>query len=646
MNKSTLVGVLALAVAAAGLLLLPPPAGKTEVPGPAKFASEQELTEFLGQSEENTGAVGGAVTGLGAPVPLAAPRTAAESGAPDYSTTNIQVPGVDEADIVKSDGKNLYVVSGGKVSILSAYPPESARLLSRVEPGGQVRGIFVQGDWLAVLGEESVPGPWPEPVPLPAQSAGGAVAGAPRVASSFAYPIFYGTPRAYVKVYSIAARERPVLRQNVTLNGSHFDSRLIGNLVYAVVNDPVRWLGERVLLPRLAVDGKAYATAPSDITHFNRSGPVDRFTTVLAVDLRGGEVRRETFLMGSAQVMYVSPDSIYVASVEWPVTILPMAGVRRSDTPPVPPEFEQRTTLHKIAIGNGDIRPVATGSVPGRLLNRFSMDPQGGYLRVATTAGEVWSGTSRSNLYVLDGDLKVVGRLEGLAPGERIYSARFLGDRAYLVTFQKVDPFFAIDLRDPRNPAVLGSLKIPGYSDYLQPFDETHLLGIGKDAVEADTGNFAWYLGLKLSLFDVSNVSHPVEQAKVVVGDRGTDSEVLRDPKALLFSRARGLLVLPVHLAQAGGEARASTSSPPAYGRFTFQGAYVWNVSPERGFEFRGRVTHAENASLEYGIYPGGSDTTVRRALYIGEVLYTVSDAMVKMNRLDTLEETGRVLLS
>ncbi|MDI6884716.1 MAG: beta-propeller domain-containing protein, partial [Hadesarchaea archaeon] len=165
----------------------------------------------------------------------------------------------------------------------------------------------------------------------------------------------------------------------------------------------------------------------------------------------------------------------------------------------------ETTIIHKISIANGTIEYKSQGEVPGQVLNQFSMDEYQGYFRIATTTG--WMG--QNNVYVLDGNLDIVGRLEGLAPGESIYSARFIGSRAYLVTFKKVDPLFVIDLEDPKNPRALGELKIPGYSDYLHPYDETHLIGVGKDTV--DMGSFAWYQGIKIALFDVSDPENPRE---------------------------------------------------------------------------------------------------------------------------------------
>jgi uncharacterized secreted protein with C-terminal beta-propeller domain len=283
------------------------------------------------------------------------------------------------------------------------------------------------------------------------------------------------------------------------------------------------------------------------------------------------------------------------------------------------------------------------------------MDQHGGFFRIATTTGDFWSNTSNNNVFVLDENLSIVAAIENIAPGERIYAARFIGERAYLVTFKDTDPFFAIDLADPYHPRILGNLTIPGYSDYLHPYDENHIIGIGKDTVESDRPDFAWYQGVKIALFNVTNVSDdapPVEMAKVVIGDRGTDSPLLRDHKALLFDREKNLFVIPVSVYEIDDSIKEEygNDTAPVYGTFTFQGAYVYNLTLENGFVLRGTITHMDNATGTDGgrWYYGYGDrgTSISRCLYIGDSLYTVSESMVKAHHLETLQELARIPLS
>jgi len=199
-------------------------------------------------------------------------------------------------------------------------------------------------------------------------------------------------------------------------------------------------------------------------------------------------------------------------------------------------------------------------------------------------------------------------------------------------------------LENPTNPTVLGQLKITGYSDYLHPYDETHLIGIGKETVEAEIGDFAWYQGVKISLFDVSDVEDPKEIAKYTIGDRGTDSPVLSDHKAFLLDRSKNLLVIPVLVAEVDEEKYPYGVPPDTRGDYVWQGAYVFNITLDHGLVFKGGISHLEdNVDLLKSGYYFYSSYAVKRALYIGNVLYTVSDKKIKMNNLETLQEINEV---
>jgi len=248
------------------------------------------------------------------------------------------------------------------------------------------------------------------------------------------------------------------------------------------------------------------------------------------------------------------------------------------------------------------------------------MDEYNGFFRIATTK---WAdNTSQNSLFILDMDMKIVGRLEDLAPGERIYSARFMGERCYLVTFEQVDPFFVIDVGNPAEPKVLGYLKIPGFSGYLHPYDEDHIIGIGKQ----DNN-------LKLSLFDVKNVNAPIETAKYIVQGGWSDSAALWDHKAFLFDKSKQLLAIPVSIWW------TSVENDTYYVKDYWQGAYVLDISLE-GFTLEGRISHL-NATDPYDF-----GFEVRRILYIGNVLYTVSDKTVQLHDLESLELINELKLS
>ena len=211
-------------------------------------------------------------------------------------------------------------------------------------------------------------------------------------------------------------------------------------------------------------------------------------------------------------------------------------------------EESRKTIIHKISINEDKIEYVAKGSVPGRLLNQFSMDQKDDRFRIATTTEYYTqhSGMTRANaVFILDEQLDIVGELDQIAPDESIFSARFIDDRLYLVTFEQIDPFFVIDLSTDK-PKILGELKIPGFSNYLHPFDEDHIIGIGRDTKVIEDGRVE-QLGIKLSLFNVENVNNPRVADEVIIGDRYTNSESLHNHKAFFFDKTRNILSMPIN---------------------------------------------------------------------------------------------------
>jgi len=573
-----------------------------------RFHSYQQLVDFVDSSRYLPPIY---VYGLWRETFLAVSPNFDSASAPEHSTTNIQVAGVDEADIVKCDGDYIYLVSDGKVFIVKAYPPEEAMVVARIEVNGTVRGIFVNGDRLVILMQPNL---------------------VYEADQCYVAPIRYWWSEVAVKVYDIADRSEPVLARNVTLEGSYLNSRMIGDYVYVLATANAYIQDGVVPLPYLLIDGCVEAISATSIYYSNASDYSYAFTTVLAINVKNDEepAAHETFLFGSAGSIYVSLNNVYLVS--------PRYG-----------DGQSKTAIHRIHIAGANVTCEASGEVPGYVLNQFSLDEYNGYFRIATTVGQVArissEATSSNNVYVLNASLSIVGRLEDLAPGEKIYSARFMGERCYLVTFKKIDPLFVIGLANPYEPEVLGKLKIPGYSDYLHPYDENHLIGIGKNTVDAEEGNFAWYQGVKVSLFDVSDVESPKEVASFTIGDRGTDSPVLRDPKALLFDKERGLLVMPVLVAKIDQTKYPNGVPPNAYGDYVWQGAYVFNIT-ESNIALRGKITHMENQTdlLKSGYY-FYSNYSIERALYIDNVLYTISAEKIKANSLVDLSQISEVEL-
>ncbi|MFH0748696.1 MAG: beta-propeller domain-containing protein [Candidatus Bathyarchaeota archaeon] len=583
--------------------------------GLTKFSSDQELVNFLKTNPGNEpqslfqkiltffqGFIQGEGTKLfTAMTPSTTFRASGEANndggsSLDYSTTNIQVEGVDEADIVKTDGEYLYLVSGAVIYILRVHPPEEAKLLSKLNLNTSVVGMYVKGEKLVLM-------------------QGGYISDYLRY-----YPL---SEKTCILLYDISNRSAPYLETSVAIDGTYFNSRMIQDFVYVVVNKPAQVTdNEGVVLPEVQMGNTTLTINASNIYY---TGIIDYsyyFTSILALNVQDSTQKPivESLLLGATSNIYVSAENIYLTSSIYSIPY--------------------GTRINKVSIKAGNIIPLASTLVSGFVLNQYSMDEYNEFFRIATSDGK------STRVTIFDKDLKAIGKLEDLAPGESLYSARFMNDRCYLVTFKKTDPLFTIDLKDSTNPKVLGQLKIPGYSDYLHPYDENHLIGVGKETIEAENGNFAWYQGVKISLFDVSNISQPKEISKIEIGDRGTDSPVLNDPKAFLFSKSKNLLVLPILLATIDEEKYPLGIPPNTYGDYVWQGAYVLNITLEDGLKYLGGVTHIDNLTdLMNSGYYFSSVYSVKRALYIDNILYTVSDRMVKMTSLGDLKEISAVNL-
>jgi uncharacterized secreted protein with C-terminal beta-propeller domain len=327
------------------------------------------------------------------------------------------------------------------------------------------------------------------------------------------------------------------------------------------------------------------------------------FLNLLAMDMSTLESELTSIVTGYASAVYVSTEAMYLTFQKWSGTGGAVIAMEASGDSAVAVSSDPAcTTIYKIALDGTNMVPQARRDVPGHLLNQFSLDEKDGHLRVATTKS--WQ-DPRNAVYVLGANLTVVGCVEDLAPGERIYSCRFMGDTLYMVTFRQVDPLFVIDLSDPTSPAVVGELKVPGFSSYLHPLGEGRLLGIGME-----NGS------VKVSLFDVSDPTAPAELGTVLVPGFSF-SDALYDHKAVTYDETTGSLVIPV--SSYDRECWRCTS-----------GAYVFAVGDE-------------HVALKGVIQPHEGEY-VMRAQYIGDYLYTVSDSTVYVNSLLDLSSVGHLV--
>ncbi len=598
----------------------------------------------------------------------------------DYSETNIQELGVDEPDIVKTDGTYLYVISNSKLYIIYAYPTEDAKIVSTItfNESHYAQNLFVNKDRIAVITQSYIYRDYPLKVEDDTTS----------TASSEMYTNWMDTTSTHILIYDISDKVNPINIHDIQMDGYYSNARMIDDYVYVITTqysyEPILYADEDSnYMPKISVDGVVENIGLSDIYYVDSPTASKTLTHIISVNIQDAaeDVTAEVFLLGDPSTIYVSSENIYITSISYDYDYTIMNDLIRTYVLPYLPdeatdELEkldtlslddyqkvtvsewiiqnyaenmdeedkqtiakqivtqyEKTIVHKISIDQGDITYHSQGTVPGYINNQFSISEYNGYLRVATTV-HGWmmkpylsSIDSYNNVYVLDESLNIIGELEDIAVGEQIYSVRFMDTICYLVTFEQVDPFFVIDLQDPMHPTILGQLKIPGYSTYLHPYDDTHVIGIGQDG-----GN------VKISLFDVEDVANPQELTTYQIQQTSAEyswsySSALYEHKAFLFDLEKQLLIMPVSVNYK-------------------ESAYVFNIS-EEGITLKGIITHESDSNETEGQDPwkssywmGDYSYSVKRSLYIQDVIYTISDAMIKMNDMMMLNELASIILS
>jgi uncharacterized secreted protein with C-terminal beta-propeller domain len=543
-------------------------------------------------------------------------RAAADAAAPTaasgtrFSETNVQVKGVDESDIVKTDGKYIYQIRGDLITISEVYPANEMRFLKNIDFDDNnfvPSEIYVDENHLVVLGTTYKHDPKIEkinydniPIGTPEADMGSKMSIMPE---RIMPPYYQGITLAKMVSYNIADKNNITFERELQIEGNYISSRKVGNYVYFITNKYVDFYGGdvRPLVMDSATQPELKAINYSDIHYFPKYVSPN-LISVIALDLDGGakQAKVETYL-GSSENIFMSDKNLYIAQS---------------------PDYNE-TAIYKFNIDQDNIKYVNKGIVKGRILNQFSMDEFDDSFRIATTS---WNNNS-NNVFVLDSQMKTIGKLTGLAPNERIYSARFIGKKAYLVTFEQIDPLFVIDLSNQTEPKVLGALKIPGFSNYLHPLDENHILGIGRDTSIVEENNFSRVKqgGIKIAIFDVSDVARPVQKSMIIIGDSGSHSEALYNHKAVLFDQENNLLALPINLVQYQGG---------TYNRvIETQSLFVLDVNVNKPISTRGQISHQD------GYYSQNSQ--IKRSLYIDDILYTVSNSKIKANLITNLQEVG-----
>ncbi|MCL2787785.1 MAG: beta-propeller domain-containing protein [Micrococcales bacterium] len=553
-----------------------------------------------------------------------------ESGAQDHSDTNVQVEGIDEGDIVKTDGRAIYIASKDQVAIVDPAgdaTTEIARIdLSRQLPAAEGSGVIpgavidlmISGTTLVVLACEYESRGFDEP---------------PN-SSSFMVP--YEATGTKAILYDIADPSDPKLITTLTQSGSYSSSRLQGGILYVITNytlntqvkpdkdDPTTFVP-------IVKDGKEKRPVLARDITIMPAVDYPSYTVVTAIDVASGTHLSEQSVLGSAETVYMSNENLYIAGTSWP------DGYQKS---PLTKELlgagkvyrGQITTLVRFALNSGRLAQEANVTLLGSILNQFSLDEYDGHLRVALTLqgelldkedvrdGQVFAAgewLTRSSLVVLDGDLKVVGAIPTLAERESVRSARFTGPVGYVVTFEQTDPLFALDLSNPSRPTVMSALKIPGFSSYLHPWGEGKLLGLGYRGNDQGVTN-----GLKLSIFDTSDPFDVSEMDEYRIN--WDHAEALSNHKAVLVDANRGL--------------------------FAFSGM-TWDereAMSYRLYSYTDAAGFSEVADLAFLDAPTGwwSDSVTVRGIIVGDYLYICWAGSVTVYSLDGFDQVASLQIN
>lgn len=603
-----------------------------------KVASMSQLQTLLSSSINRYGIYSGAKDavpptseGLGespaAPAP--APGTDGVGGADrDYSSTNEQVEGIEESDMVKTDGKFIYVASGNVVSIIladkgSMTVADTIRmpLDTQTGQGIHISDLYIDEGRLIILGSRNVQqdtpyststSPTPTTMPAPDERIG------------IMPPIYNYKSFVYTGVYTISSEGKASLLKEFELEGNLLSSRKKDDTVYLSVNKFNYYYITTDLLPVLrdTAKSKEYKSISVNQVMYYPGDTTPEYLMIAAVDIRDAATPSTVeAILGSGSQIYMNDNALYIARQDYS----DMSGTT--------------TSLSKFSIDGLKVGFAGGGKVKGTLLNQFSMDEFEGHLRVATTS---WGMQSTNAVYVLDSGLNVVGQVENLAPGETIYSARFMGAKGYIVTFRQIDPLFVLDLSIPSAPKVTGELKVPGFSNYLHPVAENLILGIGQgtqDIYTRDTSGQEVVIGtrtagIKFSLFDVSDMGKPVELKTLTLGGAGSYAEMLYNHKAIMFDLKNQMFAFDGTIAEQDGITKTEANY--------FNGAVVMNFDTTAGFSVKGQI-----ASLPAKSTPsdGYYYSWVRRLCYIDDFLYYVQDGQIRAFNKSTLAPAGSISL-
>ncbi len=540
----------------------------------------------------------------------------------DYSKTNIQVQGVDEADIVKTDGDYIYSLSNNDVVITNVKDPANIKVESKINEKIP-EDLILYKDKLVIISTNNGHD--------------------------------YGENNTIVSIYDISDKANPKKIKSFELYEPYYTTRCIDNKLYVFSSGYLREKNDKVVRD-YKEDNKVKELSLNKIKYLKNS-PNNIQTLIAEVDLNDldKEIDLNSYLIDISNG-YISENNIYLINEEYnhnenvkPFDLFGPKGIFV-----VFEDFEfsydEVTTIYKFNINkNKGVLYSAKTDVEGSTINQYSMDEKDGNLRIALDSSE------GSRIAIFDDKLHLLGETENVAPDEEMRATRFVGDKAYLVTYETTDPLFVVDLSNVKDPKILGELKIPGYSTYLHPYDDTHLIGIGVETEEIiNRDEFGEVIssrsivtGMKMSLFDVSDVNNPRQLAQTTIGDSRTVSAVLTNPKALLFSKEKELIAIPVNNYQEDfsiedyedgddiTEAFVDYNKP-----YISEGYFVYNINLEDGFKLKGVINHEKSELTRYN-----RNSKLLRGLYIEDDLFTVSEEAIKVNKLDNLDEISKLSL-
>lgn len=556
--------------------------------------------------------------------------SSSSSNTKDYSTTNIQVENVDEADIVKTDGDYIYSISEDNVIITDVKDPKQPKVVATIqsEDDDIPEDIILYKDKLVVISTKG---------------------------NQTQRYYYNNRMNTVVKIYNITSREKPVLTKSYEMYEPYYTSRCVDNVLYVISSGNLRKEDDEIVVGYN--EDNMEKEMSIDKIKYLKDVKTTKQTLISTVDLNNetADIKLDSYLMNISNA-YVSENAIYLLNQKYnndskiPIKLLfGFKGVfGLEDYYEMDSESGYYTEIYKFDIKE-NVEYKAKTKVKGKTINQYSLGEKDNHLRIALYDND------GSRVAIFDEDLKQIGISDNVAKGEKMYSSRFIGDKVYFVTYKTIDPLFVMDLSNETKPKVLGKLKIPGYSTYLHPYDENHIIGIGMETKEVINRNSngkvisttAKVVGMKMALFDVSNVNSPVQISSVVIGDSRTTSAILTNPKALLFSKEKSLIAIPVNNYSQDFEVTSSNNyetminNYTKYGKpYNAEGYFVYNINVQDGFKLKGVITHEKtNATYYY------SNSKLLRGLYIDNNLYTVSETMIKVNELDSLKAVGELKL-